>query len=248
VKKAIYRIKITNWKKYQKQRKKGYRSILISERFLDDAKIASQTPVTRLLFLSCLLATSQSDEGQCEVTHESLARQSGVKSKSIESQLGVLQSLQLLTYEKIAPLIEVNLIEDKINKDKLKPKGERSKKGAARPPDSAAPVIAAYCDFWRSRYKSESSPTIMPHHARMIKSLVAQVGSERAKVIVEAYLKMPDSWFLTKRHDIPTMIGNLNSITQFMDTGKLLTRNEIRQLDNAVTNQQTLEALRMGDI
>lgn len=245
--KAIYKISITNWKRYNKNRKKSFRSVLISERFLDDAKISSLTPVTRLLFLSALLATSQSDEGQCEVTHESLVRQSGVKSQSIESQLALLQSLQLLTYEKIPVLLNRNEMKEKRNEKKLR-RVSVSEKDASQPPESAAPVIAAYCDFWRSRYKSESSPPILSHHAKLVKQLMQQVGKERTLKAIEAYLQMPDSWFITKRHDIPTLMGNLNSVTQFMETGKMFTKGEIHQVDAAATNRQTVEALRRGEV
>lgn len=263
MKKAIYKITITNWKKYNANRKKSYRSVMISERFLDDAKIQSLTPVSRLLFLSCILASSQSDQGQCEVNHESLQRQSGVKSQSIQSQLDLLQSLRLLSYESISPLMNRNEMKGN-EKKRITLKGKQVEKSdnqpdkkpdASQPPKTAAPVeekvnvvIALYCDLWRSRYKTDKSPTIMPDHAKKMNQFVKTAGVEKAKVFVEAYLQMVDSWFVTKRHDIPTLVGSLNAITHFIDTGQMITRRQTNQLDLASTNQSTLDALRNGEI
>lgn len=45
-------------------------------------------------------------------------------------------------------------------------------------------------------------------------------GQDRALEMVRAYFAMEDSWFKTKRHDIPTLMNSLNSITAFLETGQ----------------------------
>lgn len=123
MKNIIYSIKITNFDDHQKNLKRGHKAILLSTGFLSDPKIRLLTPATKLLFLSCLLVAGESTSSQINVSHDSLCFQSGVKSGSLQSQLDRLQSLQLLSYEKINPLynrIEKNRIEKKRNKNIIK--------------------------------------------------------------------------------------------------------------------------------
>lgn len=123
MRKNIYKINILGWDKYNKNLKKGHKAILVSTGFLSDAKIRILTPTTKLLYLSCLLVAGESTSSQIEVSHESLVYQSGVKSGSLQSQLDLLQSLQLLTYEKnniLLNRIEKNRIEVEVKEDEKK--------------------------------------------------------------------------------------------------------------------------------
>ena len=118
--KTIYKIKITNFEKHNKGIKKSYKKFMLSTGFLTDAKVRQLTPATTLLFLSCIAVAAESCSCHIEVTHESLCYQSKVKSGSLQSQLDLLQSLQLLTYEKIAPnIIEVNRNEVKRREENI---------------------------------------------------------------------------------------------------------------------------------
>ncbi len=121
----IYSIRINpkTWEKYQgKQRKKGYRSIMLSERFLDDDKIMSLKASEVLLYLSCLLVASQSNTGECQVNAKLLSSHSRVKPGLISSCLRRLQSFQLLSYDFSDTLIEPKLKEVKLREDKTKAK------------------------------------------------------------------------------------------------------------------------------
>jgi hypothetical protein len=109
-----------------------------------------------------------------------------------------------------------------------------------------AKVIAAYCEGWSARYNSPRSPDITGKSAGLLKSLVNDLGCERVMKLLEAYLAMPDSWFVTKRHDISTFYASLNSVALFADSGKIITKSELRDLDKAVTNENTLMALKAG--
>lgn len=97
----------------------------------------------------------------------------------------------------------------------------------------AAPVeniISIYCDAWKSRYAI--NPIIQGKDAGRLSRFSRSIGYEKAKKIIFAYLDMPDQWFLTKRHDVDTMLGNLNAITLFEETGKVVSRKEIQNLDS----------------
>ena len=109
-------------------------------------------------------------------------------------------------------------------------------------------VIAFYCAEWKTRYRAEKSPPVTGKVAGQLKKLVEEIGSERARALIEAYLQMPDSWFVTKAHDIPTLITNLNKVSHFLDTGKLITRREVQRLDLEVTSENTLQAIRRGEV
>jgi hypothetical protein len=105
--KTAFQIKInpTTWKKYQGEKnRRGYQCIMLSERFLQDPKIQQLTASQVLLYLSCLLHASQSTPGECQVNAQLMSSECRVKPGLIPSGLQALQSLQLLTYEKIEPL------------------------------------------------------------------------------------------------------------------------------------------------
>lgn len=141
--KAIYKITILGWDKYNANLKRGHKCILLSTNFLSDAKVRSVSPVTRLLYLSCLLVAGESTQSQIEVTHESLVFQSGVKSGSLQSQLDQLVSLQLLAVEKTHTLL------NRIEKNRIEKKGisTETQKASTAPPVSKTFSIDSYEEF-----------------------------------------------------------------------------------------------------
>ncbi len=97
-------------------------------------------------------------------------------------------------------------------------------------------LIAHYCDAWKLRYGS--NPMILPKDAGQLKKFVEAIGVERSKQVITTYLSMPEKWFVTKRHDISTMIANLNAIQQFMNNGKVLTTSTSKELERQVDREQ----------
>lgn len=242
MKHTIYKITVKNWDKYNKTLKRGHKKIMISTGFLSDAKIRSLTPVSKLLYLSCLLVAGESTSPEIEVSHDSLVFQSGVKSSSLQSKLDELQYLQLVKYEKMpSNRIEKKGKEEKIRETKgneIQPKS----KSQNNAPVGTNEVIAFYCDEWKARYNA--SAPIGGRAAGQIKTFVKDHGVEKCKKFIAAYFKMPDSWFVTKRHDIPTMLTNLNSIAQFMETGRMFSKRELGHLDQAVAQNNLLTQIR----
>ena len=147
---TIYRITVMNWDKHNKGMKAHYKKIMISTGFLTDAKVRNLTPAMTLLFLSCLLLAGESAQCQFDVTHESLRYQSRVKSGSLRSQLDLLKSLQLVTYE-ILPSnrIEKNRIEENRRERRKASKSKQEKSQpvlmpvVAESPPAGAPLSAA---------------------------------------------------------------------------------------------------------
>lgn len=122
VKKELFKIKVLNWEKHNPNRRKSYKYTMIANNFFSDAKISMLTTNQKLLFLGILLACGDHSQDVITMsasqlldltrggTLDSLNRPIAVPS--VYHSLGRLQSLQLLTYEKIA-LIEEKIIEEK---------------------------------------------------------------------------------------------------------------------------------------
>lgn len=155
--------------------------------------------------------------------------------------------------------------EDRIGRDRI---GKDSGEGTSRVPNGLAPivtksdpkpiskkpepdvrdVIAHYCDSWRELYRTDGSPDITGKSAGIFKNLVKDLGVDRVKKLISAYLRMPDPWCVQRRHDPATLVANLTQVTHFAETGKLISRTETQRLDRTVAAQNTLEQLRAGNV
>lgn len=107
-------------------------------------------------------------------------------------------------------------------------------------------VISRYCDLWKERYNA--SAPISAKDAGLVKNLVKDFGAAKVIEYIEAYLQMPDAWFVTKRHDIPTLKMNLNAVAQFLETGRIFTKKEIKNLDSAISTKNMLGMIERGEL
>lgn len=121
---------------------------------------------------------------------------------------------------------------------------QKTKKPANR--KLGAEVVGAYCDAWKLRYGT--SPHIQPKDAKHLKSFAESAGLAKAKTMIGAFLTMTESWFITKRHDIPTFLNNLNAVTQFMENGRNLTSADVKTIDSANNLENTLRSIRENGI
>lgn len=247
--KDIFTITVTNWDKYNSKQKTGHKKTFISNNFCSDAKMRLVPVSVRWMFLGILLTCGDHARGSAEMS-ESHLRDLLESSWSIERALDALQQLQLLSYSKNAPLNTLHYIT--IQNDTLLSKRDaKQKKPPAPPPKVAAnagKLIALYCELWKARYKSPRSPDISAASSKQFKNLLTDFGENRAALLISAYLQMPDSWYVTKKHDVWTLIQNIPSVALFADSGKIISRRDADQLDLAITTQNTLDALRRGEI
>lgn len=248
-KKSIYRITILNWERHNSKHKASYKKTMIDNNFCWDSKIEVLPMSVKWMYLGLLLICGDMAKDTIEVSERMLK---GLVENGIRFDKGLdsLQTLQLLKWEKITPLmnrIEENRIEEKINE---LPKGVKKLKKLSPLPLEEPPtgkiLMAHYCDLWKSRYGS--NPSFQKHHPKQLKDVGETNGVEKTKALLEAYFRAPDSWFVKKGHDIPTFVTNLSSIARFMETGRVVTQNEIRQMDNSVSTMNTLDALMEGKI
>jgi hypothetical protein len=114
-KKCIYKITVTNWAKYNSGHKSKYKRTMIANNFCSDAKLRAVPVSVRWMFLAVLLTCGDMSSEVVEMS-ESVLREVLESSKSVSTALESLQSLQLLTFEKIDSLIP-ELIPEKKKKE-----------------------------------------------------------------------------------------------------------------------------------
>lgn len=248
---TTFTITINNWDKHNNSKKKNHRSFLLEYRFFEDEKISQLRLIESVLFLKCLCIAADLMSSRFTIHVGLMPRRWRLDVKSLENCLKTLQSFQLVTYEKNESFINTiqKKTKEKNTKQVVKELSSVKMSDDISPPEkNTSNLIAHYCDKWKIAYRVNSNPVISAPDSKRLKDLIKTVGYEKAENLITGYLKMGDKWFITKRHDIPTMLSNLNSITQFLENGKLVTQSELQNLDKNQTNQNTLDALRNGEI
>lgn len=143
--------------------------------------------------------------------------------------------------------LEQNRIEE--SRIELEQRGKVVTK-TARKPSATAPaganfVVAAYFEAFNRRYGA--APARAPKAIGQLGKLANDFGKDRAIALVEAYLEMPDSWYLTKRHDVGTLVENLNAVSQYLDTGRMITRKDIQNMASSQDLAGQLAAIDRGE-
>jgi hypothetical protein len=122
---------------------------------------------------------------------------------------------------------------EKISKDISSLKGLITKMEKEQGPaeEKAEPnlVVAAYCDAWTARYKTQ--PTLGGKEIGILARLTKEHGTQRASALVAAYLNMTDSFFIKRRHDPAMLITNLQAIGHYCDSGKMITNGDAREAE-----------------
>lgn len=263
-KKTIYKITVTKWNEHNSHVKKSHKKTMISNNFCTDSKLGVLPVTVRWMFLGILL-TCGNEARDCVEMSESRLRELLESSKSVSRALSELQSLRVLTFE----VSETSLIlnEMKVKEEKRKEekrnsvKARRSKpekqiqesfatevvEANASPPASIGQeLVRFFCAAWKARYKS--NPPMRPQDAKALKQIGETNGIERTKILLEAYLRMNEQWYLKKRHDLATFSNNLTAVAQFVETGRIITNQDLKNIDRGISNANTLKALENGDI
>jgi len=248
---TTYKITIINWEKHNPKikLKAGYTHFMLSKRFFHDQKILQLSANESLLFINLLSIAADLMCDSFTIHTRLLLDSLRLRDKSLSNALMRFQELQLLTFEKVVP----NRIEEKRKEEKrkegdtdLKNENKRIAVPAEQPTQKSNLAIAKYCELWKDRYKA--SPPIGKKEAGQIARLVKEHGLEKTNSFIEAYLQMPDPWFIKKRHDISTLVSNLNAVSQFLATGRLITNREITQIDTTISHQNILNMIDRGEI
>lgn len=251
-KNTIYKINIKNWDKYNKNIKKGYKAVLISTGFLTDAKVSVLPNSGKLLYLSLLLRCGEDTTNMIECSHDLLTMSAGGRGVLVAKLLDQLQSLQLLTYEKVA----TNIIENKIIETKLK-EGKGIQKHSAtkelkktteeltKAKALRAAVWQVYYSCYIKRYKVE--PVRNAKVNSCISKLVDRVGTE-APDIVNFYLQHPKSFYVSKMHDISLCLADAEALRTQWLRGQAVTESDIKRYSKNQESRSLDEAIERGEV
>lgn len=107
-------------------------------------------------------------------------------------------------------------------------------------------AIAHYCSEWKLKYKSAGVMT--RQQVGQVKSMAQDIPLTRLKQLITSYLKMNDTWFIKKRHDLTTMKQNLQAISHFADTGAVITNSRLNQMDKQGHLMDMAERVNNGEL
>lgn len=200
-----------------------------------------------------MLVAGDLTSSQYEVTHESLCYQSGVKSGSLQSQLDLLQSLQLLTYEKIDSLynrIEKNRKEDK-RKEKNPPKSKPTTENLPENPtdlsaNKANEFISLYCQAFKARHHANAE--IDGKSAGIAKRITKTLSREKWIPYLQAFFTMPDAYLFKNRHPLAQFEYKLQEIAVFAQSGNFTTQKQASQIDNQSTIESQIKRIQEGQV
>lgn len=262
----MYRITLINWREHNPGKKKTHKKTMIANNLISDAKVLALTLSQRWLFINLLLIAGDHANDTITLTQRQVNDILTTK-EGAQNALDRLQSFQLVTFEKDESLItekknnrriteKKNNRREGVEKIKIEAKSETDEHklfvdpiGSPNPLKfNAATLIKIYCEDWKISYRSTQSPVISPKDAKAMKNFLDTVGAERAENIVRAYLKMPDKWFLTKKHDIPTLIANTNAVIHFIETGRVITSKELSTIDRNLATENLINDIKENGI
>lgn len=264
-KKSIYRITIHNWEKYNKKSKPGHPCVMISKRFLDDAKIQNLCASGKVLFLLLVLYRGETSNEYVEITAETMQKLVGNRGVSIQKLVNQLQSFQLLSYEIVKPLYnikEVKLKEVKLREEKRKeilPDSssefaasqldlEQSpfKKQKSNPQDNKR-VKQAYVDAYVARYGVQPVTQNAKFNSNVAK-MVNLIGVEDAIKVVEFYLRHNDGFYLKTTHSFAICLRDCETLRTQMLRKKAITSNDVKNFEKADHFKSQIERIERGEI
>lgn len=142
---------------------------------------------------------------------------------------------------------------DKIVKSEEKAQQEliRKAEGRAKPVSEeigkmTADAVGHYCTEWKARYKAQGLMT--KQGVGQLQNMVKEFGVPKVKALISAYLKMNDSWFIKKRHDLVTLKQNLQTVSHFAETGAIITNTKLNQIDRMSDLQSMSQRVLDGEL
>lgn len=244
----IFEIEVLNWEKHKGGLKPNHPYFPIKKGIFDDADLANLTTSERLLVVILIGRCAEEFSKQIRCSREWVKKQLGSSKEAVEKQLNSLQSNRIVKWE-IRPYKRIE--KKRIEKKRKEIKGAQTEnREPAAPADAASPVpfgrdlVAHYCETYRSRYGT--NPIIKPQDGKALKTLGENLGGEKAKQLITSYLSMNNAWFVTKAHDITTMLQNLNQIQNFVATGQVVTLADARNAEASDSLANQLKRLTGG--
>lgn len=235
-------IEILQWEKYNPR--KDYIHpwwFALGNKVTTDPMFSEFSDAEFRAWIHILCMASQANSGVVTLFFKHAERAAGIKPKILASAISKLEILEVI---QVPAVICTDAVQDPFATEQYNTEQYRTEQNNATPVATleiprTKDLIALYCDLWKSRYNSTRSPDIRGKEVGQIKKLGEDLGFARASKLIEAYLQMPDAWFITRTHDVATLVTNLNKVSLFADSGKMVSQREARQIDdgNALVSQ-----------
>ena len=99
---------------------------------------------------------------------------------------------------------------------------ETASESLKKPLTKTAQFIGSFMEAYKGKYNRR--PILDgPDHAAA-KRIATALQREELETYANAYLSMAKSWYVTKRHKLQYMSNDLNEISEFIASGRLITR------------------------
>jgi len=247
---VFYKITVTNFERHNPHIKKSHKKTLISNNFCWDDKLVELPLSIRWLFLGLLLSCGEVGRESIETTPKTLRTLLGQYPESIETALLSLQSLQLLTFEKSAPL-ELN--RNEMNRNEKKRSSQGVEKDEVPFPEKPlkpdknlnAEIWESYRSAYLQRYKVE------PLRNAAVNSKISQIGKRLGAdgvSIVKFYLSHNDPFYLAKTHDIGLCLSNAESLHTQWKKGRAISMKDAKEFERKDHYSEQLRKIENGEI
>jgi hypothetical protein len=254
-KNIVYEIHVFGWEKHNKRVKKGFEYFMLSNRFFDDHKIATLTSLERLLYVAILARCADERAATTRPTRDQLLTMLGQRRYDLATALNRLQENQLLSYQKIAPLIQVNRSEVKRSEDKtsevnnlrigsLAPASKKQKPDPVEK-ELNRQIWQSYFDAYRLRYGVD------PVRNGRINGQIGQLGKRLGKDAIEVvkfYLRHSDGFYLKNCHSLGLCLKDAESLHSQWQRGIQVTNSKIKQYEKQNSIQETIDLLSQREV
>ena len=251
----VFEIEVLGWEKNQKSLKKNHSHFMVSKRIFDDHKVATLTPLERLLYVTLLARCADECSSTITPTRQQLLTSMGCVTHDLVRSIASLQENQLVRVLKSTPnTIQKKTREKKTIQDKaihaVSENAEIQKSKPAPPVATSAPVvkqfISRYCELWKSRHGS--NPDITGKDSGIAKRLVASLSAARSEELLQAFFKIPDAFIIKAKHPLTLFELKLKEIGAFADSGNFVSQNQAVKADAYVETRSQLERIRSGEL
>jgi hypothetical protein len=232
-----YFVTIIGWEKHNPKVKKGFTHFMFHSGFFQDASITQLTQIETLLYINLMCIACESLCNRITIAPRSMPKHLMIGPQRLHDALLRLEQLQLVTFEKIAPLrIEVNRKESKVKEMNAMVSPSESQSQPALPLTNRDEKVTAiiwrsYSKSYESRYKTK--PTWNAKVAGQIKHFSARVPAAEAAEIASFYVGHNGARYIGSGHAIGNLLLDAEKIRTEWLTGRKITTLDARNAESA---------------
>ena len=239
----IYKIKLNNFLKHNKNPRKSYTHFMVSKAIFSDEKVAQLTPNEFKLFLYCIAIASETASEWIQISFKMLPKHFRIGEQMMSKCLSSLQSFQLVTVEKNDSFkseekrMEGNGREVKRSTSEVKvPKVEKT-------PELNKKIWESYRQEYLLRHKVE--PVRNASVNAKVSQLAKRLGEEAIDV-VRFYIWHNDRFYLKNMHDIGLCLKDCESLRTQWLRGTQVTSQTVRNFEKTSNLVTLMEDAKKG--